>query len=94
MVGLLALGLVPLTLGLVVLRRPDGGRGRSRILRVVVLVCLFGLGVGITSCGGGGGSNGGGGATPAGTYVVSVTGTYTSGGVNLSHIAKTTLVVQ
>jgi hypothetical protein len=92
--GLFALGLVPLSLGLVVLRSPDGGRGRSRILRVVVLVCLFALGVGITSCGGGGGSNGGGSGTPAGTYVVSVTGTFTSGGVNLTHIAKTTLVVQ
>ena len=92
--GLFALGSVPLSLGLVVLWRPERGRGRSRILRVVVLLCLFGLGAGITSCGGGGGSNGGGSGTPAGSYVISVTGTYTSGGVNLTHIAKTTLVVQ
>ena len=92
--GLLALWLAPLSLGLVVLGRPDGGQGGTRLLRVLALVCLFAVGFSVSSCGGGGSSKGGGSGTPTGTYVVSVTGTFSSGSAELTHTAKFTLVVQ
>jgi hypothetical protein len=90
---LLALWLAPLSLGLVMLGRADGNRRRTRLFRVLALICLCVVGLGFSSCGGGG-SNGGGSGTPTGNYVVSVTGTYTAGPVTLTHTAKTTLVVQ
>jgi uncharacterized protein (DUF2141 family) len=89
--GVLAIWLAPLSLGLVVLGR-HAGRRRRGSLRVLALICLFAVGAGTLSCGRAG--SGGGSGTPTGTYVVSVTGTFTSGEVNLTHIAKTTLVVQ
>ena len=98
--GLLALWLAPLSFGLVVLTGSGGGQSRTRLLRILLLVCMFAFGAGISSCGGGGGNNGGGGsggggsATPPGNYVFSLTGTFTSGGVTLTHTVKTTLVAQ
>jgi FG-GAP-like repeat len=97
--GLLALCLAPFSFGLVVLTKAGGVRGRTRLLRILVLVCMFAVGAGISSCGGGGGNSGGGGGgggsgTPPGSYVLSLTGSYTSGGVTLTHTVKTTLVVQ
>jgi len=90
--GLFALGLVPLSLGLVVLGKSDGSQWRPRLLRVVALICLSAVGAGISSCGGGGGSSGNG--TSPGTYTVSVSGTFTSGSAKLTHIVEVTLVVQ
>jgi len=90
--GLLALWLVPLSVGLVVLGKSDGSQWRPRLLRVVALICLSAVGAGISSCGGGGGSSGNG--TPPGTYTVSVSGTFTSGSAKLTHIVEVTLVVQ
>jgi len=90
--GFLALWLVPLSLGLVVLGKSDGSQWRTRLLRIVALICLFAVGVGISSCGGGGGSSGNG--TSPGTYTVSVSGTFTSGSAELTHAVKVTLVLQ
>lgn len=45
------------------------------------------------SCGGGGGNHGESG-TPAGTYTLTVTGTFNSGSTSLSGTAKLSLVVQ
>lgn len=58
----------------------------------MALLCLLSVG-GIVSCGGGGGENGGGG-TPTGTYTLTVTGKFTSGGVTLTHNTEFTLVVK
>jgi len=61
--------------------------------RVVAFAALVTLGLTLTSCGGGSGS--GGGTNPqAGTYIISVTGNFTSGSTTLTHAAKLTLVVQ
>jgi hypothetical protein len=49
----------------------------------------------MSACGGGNGMGGSGGsATPAGTYNLTVAGTFTSGSANLVHSTKLTLVVQ
>jgi hypothetical protein len=88
--GFLALWFAPLSLGLVVLGRRAGRRCPGS-LRVLALLCLFAVGAGTLSCSGGGGSRGG--VTPAGTYTVSVTGTFTSGPANLTHTVMVTLVV-
>ena len=40
------------------------------------------------------GSSGGGSATPAGSYNLTVVGTFSSGSANLVHSTKLTLVVQ
>jgi hypothetical protein len=47
----------------------------------------------MSACGGGN-SGGGGGGTQAGTYNLTVTGTFTSGLTNLTHKTNLTLVVQ
>jgi len=47
----------------------------------------------MSACGGGNSSSGGGG-TPAGTYTLTVTGSFTSGSTTLTHNTKLTLVVQ
>jgi hypothetical protein len=48
----------------------------------------------VSACGGGSSSSGGSGGTPAGSYNLAVTGTFTSGSTTLSHTTKLTLVVQ
>jgi len=72
------------------------GRGRARNLQLVcgvALVCLLSIGITMSACGGGGSSSGDGG-TQAGTYNLTVTGTFTSGSTNLTHKTNLTLVVQ
>jgi hypothetical protein len=72
------------------------GRGRARNLQLVcrvALVCLLSIGITMSACGGGGSSSGDGG-TQAGTYNLTVTGTFTSGSTNLIHKTNLTLVVQ
>jgi hypothetical protein len=67
-------------------------RWRPQLSYLVTLPCLLLVAV-ILSCGGGG-SGASGGGTPTGTYTLTVTGTFASGGVTLSHNTQFTLVVQ
>jgi hypothetical protein len=82
------------------------GRSRKRPARLLyglAFLCLFSLGITFSSCGGG--STGAGNSTttsssppatptPAGSYDLTVTGTFTSGSTTLTHATKLTLVVQ
>lgn len=74
-----------------------GGGSRGRHWRAFRPLALVGLLCAVTllmpACGGSSGNKNGGG-TPAGTYTLSVTGSFTSGSTSLSHTAKLTLVVQ
>lgn len=74
--------------GVAVLAR--GRRIRVALGTVMALVVFW------AACGGGGGGAGGGGnpGTPAGTYNLTVTGTFTSGSTTLTHDGKLTLTVQ
>ncbi|HXW90429.1 MAG TPA: choice-of-anchor tandem repeat GloVer-containing protein, partial [Terriglobales bacterium] len=67
---------------------------RSRILCALAGVCLLILVMTWPACGGGGGSSGTGTGTPAGTYNLTVTGSFTSQSTTLSHTTNLTLVVQ
>jgi hypothetical protein len=83
-------------LGLVVLATLRG-RGRARSPQMVceaTLVCLLSLGITMSGCGGSSGSSGGSTGTQAGTYNLTVTGTFASGSTKLAHITNLTLVVQ
>jgi hypothetical protein len=84
------------TLGLAMLVSLGGWRRkrRPRLLYGLAFLCLFSIGVTISACGGGGSSSSGGGGTQAGTYNLTVTGTFTSGSTNLTHKTNLTLVVQ
>lgn len=64
-----------------------------RLLRGLAFARLFLIASVLSSCGGGGGNNGTGG-TPAGTYSLTVTGTFSSGSTTLTHATKLTLVVK
>ncbi|MGH9678365.1 MAG: hypothetical protein ACRD4Y_00280, partial [Candidatus Acidiferrales bacterium] len=70
-------------------RRPSLAYG----LAVLVLVSA---GIAMSACASGSSSNGGGGTqgTPAGTYTLAVSGTFTSGSATLSHVANLTVKVQ
>jgi hypothetical protein len=81
------------------------GRSRKRhgrLLYGLAFLCLFSLAITFSSCGGG--STGTGNSTtsssppatptPAGSYDLTVTGTFTSGSTTLTHATKLTLVVQ
>jgi Transmembrane protein 131-like N-terminal/Abnormal spindle-like microcephaly-assoc'd, ASPM-SPD-2-Hydin len=76
----------------------SGGRSRERqgrLLYGLAFLCLFSLGITLSACGGGNNSMGSsGGVTPAGSYNLTVTGTFTSGSTTLTHATKLTLVVQ
>jgi hypothetical protein len=84
-------------MGLVVLTSLIGWR-RERSWRWIygpTFVCMLALGLAITGCGGSSSSGGGGMAgTPAGSYTLTVTGTFKSGSTTLTHATKVTLVVQ
>jgi uncharacterized repeat protein (TIGR03803 family) len=75
-----------------------GGRSRKRngrLLYVAISSCLLFALMTLSACGGGNGMGGSGsGATPAGTYNLTVVGTFTSGSANLVHSTKLTLIVQ
>ena len=62
-------------------------------LRRLAFLCLLSFAITWSACGGSSGSTGGGGTT-AGTYNLTVTGTFTSGSTALNHTTKLTLVVQ
>ena len=80
--------------GLVLLSsRPRKRHGR--LLYGAIFLCMLFLLMTMSACGGGNGMGGSGGsATPAGTYNLTVAGTFTSGSANLVHSTKLTLVVQ
>jgi hypothetical protein len=85
------------TLGLTLLTGMTRFRreGRPQARFGLTLLCLLFFGMGMSACGGGSsGSLGGSGGTPAGTYGLTVTGTYTSGSITLTHNTKLILVVQ
>jgi len=65
---------------------------RRQGLRRLALLFAVCLGMTVWGCGGSYGSSSGG--TPAGTYNLTVTGTYTAGSANLTHSVNLTLVVQ
>jgi hypothetical protein len=67
-------------------------RRRPQLLYGLALLLLLSIGGTMTACGGGSGSSRGG--TLAGTYNLTVTGSYTAGSVTLNHNTKLTLVVQ
>jgi uncharacterized repeat protein (TIGR03803 family) len=80
--------------GLVLLSsRPRKRHGR--VFFGAIFLCMLFLLMTMSACGGGNGMGGSGGsATPAGTYNLTVAGTFTSGSANLVHSTKLTLVVQ
>jgi len=68
---------------------------QKTLLYAVAFLCVFSLGITWSACGGGtSNGGGGGGGTPAGTYNLTVTGTFTSGSTTLNHATKLILVVQ
>jgi hypothetical protein len=69
---------------------------RPLILYGLAFLCLLSIGVTMSACGGGsgGGGSGSSGGTEAGTYNLTVTGTFTSGSTTLTRTAKLTLVVR
>jgi hypothetical protein len=75
-----------------------GSRSRKRHGRLfygVALLCVLFMTMTWSACGGGSSSMGtGGSGTPAGTYNLTVVGTFSSGSANLVHSTKITLVVQ
>jgi hypothetical protein len=79
------------SLGTLIRRRGNRPRWAPAFaLALIVTVCL-----GLASCGGGSNKNGGGNTSPqAGTYTVTVSGTFSAGSTSLTHNTKLTLVVQ
>jgi len=84
------------TLGLAMLASLAGWRRERRptLLYGLAFLCLLSIGVTMSACGGGSSGNGGGGGTQAGTYNLTVTGSFTSGSTTLTHNTKLTLIVQ
>lgn len=91
--SMLALGLALSGLpGQVLLGRPR--KQNARLLYGLALLCVLITSIMWSGCGGGTSMGNGGGVTPAGTYNLTVVGTFTSGSANLAHSSKLTLVVQ
>ena len=67
---------------------------RLRILNLVALLTLLWLSLTLPSCGGGNNNSASSSGTPAGTYTLTVTGSFSAGSSTLSHTEKLTLVVQ
>jgi hypothetical protein len=84
------LGTFVLVVGLLLWRREQRFRW-APLFALAVLVCL---GLTLTSCGGGSAGSGGSTGTRAGTYSITVSGSFTSGSTTLTHATKLTLVVQ
>jgi FG-GAP-like repeat/Abnormal spindle-like microcephaly-assoc'd, ASPM-SPD-2-Hydin len=73
------------------------GRSRKRplwLLRGLAFASLFLLVTLLSSCSSGAGGHNGTGGTPAGTYNLTVTGTFNSGSATLAHATNLTLVVK
>jgi hypothetical protein len=76
-----------------------GGWSRKRrghILQGLALLCLLSAAMSMSACGSGSSNSGNGnsGGTPAGTYHLTLTGSFTSGSTSLTQTSKLTLVVQ
>ena len=69
-------------------------RGRPRLAYGLALLVCLSAAVMMSACGGGSSGGGGSQRTPAGTYTVVVSGTFTSGSTKLTHNANLTLMVQ
>ncbi len=69
---------------------------RPRLFYGIAFLCVLSLGVTMPGCGGGGSgsSSSGGSGTQAGTYDLTVTGSFTSGSTTLTHNTQLTLVVK
>jgi hypothetical protein len=67
---------------------------RRRMVPYGYVFLLLLCGISMPACGGGNNGNSGGGQTPAGSYALTVTGTFTSGSATLTHTTKLTLIVQ
>jgi hypothetical protein len=69
---------------------------RPRLGYVLAFLFLICTGITMTACGGGSGSTGSNTnpGTPAGTYILAVSGTFTSGSTTLTHNTNMTLMVQ
>lgn len=69
---------------------------QRRLLSGLAILCVLSIGIIWSACGGGRSTTGttGNPGTPAGTYNLTVTGTFTSGSTTLTHNTKLTLVVQ
>jgi Abnormal spindle-like microcephaly-assoc'd, ASPM-SPD-2-Hydin len=85
---------LPAFSGLVLLLQPAGCFRQQGRLRRLVLLCLFSLAITFCGCGGGSSMGNSTNATPAGSYNLTVTGTFISGSTMLTHSTKLTLVVQ
>jgi uncharacterized repeat protein (TIGR03803 family) len=71
------------------------GKRRARVFYGLLLLSLLAATTTWFACGGGSGSSGGGGGgTPAATYTLTVTGTFTSGSAVVKHAVPLTLIVQ
>jgi hypothetical protein len=84
--GFAALVLLSISLGLA--RKP------IPLFRGLAVTGLLLLATVLSSCGGGGSGYHGGGGTPAGTYTLTITGTFASPSTTLTRVTKLTLVVQ
>ena len=85
------------TLGLAMLTTWLGWRrtsGRRLVPYGCAVLLLITVGTTMPGCGGSGGSHTGSEGTPAGSYSLTVTGTFNSGSTTLSHSTKLTLIVQ
>lgn len=80
-------------LGLLQLCASRHGNRRSTSLSLLALLCLLSVTTILSGCGGGS-TNTSGGGTPAGSYNLTVTGTFRSGSSTLTHAANLTLIVQ
>lgn len=83
--GMLGLALLVSLAGWRVERRP-------RLLHGLAFLFLISIGITMSVCRAG--SNGSSGGTPAGSYTLVVSGTFTSGSAKLTHNSNLTLVVQ
>jgi hypothetical protein len=79
-----------LGLPVILIRAGSGRKARPRWLAACVLTCVIAIFSGLPACGGGSTSNG----VRAGSYTLTVTGTFASGKTTLTHNTKLTLVVQ
>src|SRR4029077_13931665 len=66
----------------------------GRLFYGAIFSCVLFALMTLSACGGGNGMGSSGSATPAGTYNLTVMGTFSSGSANLVHSTKLTLVVQ
>ena len=85
------------TLGLLTLKTWVGwhrSSGRRLVPYGCTVLLVIAVGATMPGCGGSSGGHTGSGGTPAGSYNLTMTGTFNSGSTTLSHNTKLTLIVQ